>query len=91
MQFVQESSESKKRLGLLEHNTVLELLTLVSTKLPCETIDELFVLKSMDEHILNNLVCILNYEIMIVIYHYYVSFKFVPDTEFVLMTNVYAK
>ena len=80
---MQESSESKKRLGLLEHNTVLELLTLVSTKLPCETIDELFVLKSMDEHILNNLVCILNYEIMIVscpIYHYYVSFKFVPRT-----------
>ena len=42
----------KERLGLLEHNAVLELPTSVSTKLPCETIDVLFVLKSMDGHML---------------------------------------
>ena len=86
MQFVQESSELKKD-WLLEHNTVFELPILVSTNLPCKAIDELFVLKSMDEHLPNNLVCILNYETMIVIYHYYVLFKCVLRTWYTIRIN----
>lgn len=39
---------------------IIIMPTSVSTKLPCETIDELIVFNSMDEHMLN-LVCILNY------------------------------
>ena len=85
----------EERLCLLGNNDLLDLPEAISTKLPCETIDELIALNSMDEQMLINLVCILNYEIMIDLHHFelflltsYISLVYLICTDDLVYTPI---
>ena len=77
----------EEKLSMLGQKNILQLPTAISKRMPCETIDEMIALNSMDKEMLNILVCILNYEITIVVYHFtrnlltsYISYTFYSNS-----------